>query len=78
MKSGYRLESMQSSGMRQVGTSLTVYPAASLVNAARGRAEKVLVALEVRKVPFGFRFVRGQATGVVPHLIRQWLEGAAA
>ncbi len=61
-----------------VGTSLTVYPAASLVNAARGRAEKVLVALEVRKVPFGFRFVRGQATGVVPHLVRQWLEGAAA
>jgi NAD-dependent deacetylase len=60
-----------------VGTSLTVFPAASLVNAARGRAEKVLVALEIEKRPFGFKFLRGHATEVVPALARRWLNQAS-
>jgi NAD-dependent deacetylase len=61
-----------------VGTSLTVYPAASLVKAARGRAEKVLVSLDMDKVPYGFRFVRKNASEVVPLLVQEWLGSASA
>ncbi len=59
-----------------VGTSLSVFPAASLVKVARGRAEKVLVAFEVDRVPFGFRFFKGKATEVVPGLADKWLREA--
>jgi NAD-dependent deacetylase len=61
-----------------VGTSLTVHPAASLVKAARGRAEKVLVSLEMDKIPYGFTYLRGAATTVVPGLIQKWLAGVGA
>lgn len=57
-----------------VGTSLTVFPAASLVKKARWHAEKVLCSLEVDKVPGGFRLLRGAATKVIPGLTRHWLE----
>jgi NAD-dependent deacetylase len=56
-----------------VGTSLTVYPAASLVEAARERAEKVLNALEMDDIPYGFEFHAGPATGVIPRVVGQWL-----
>ena len=56
-----------------VGTSLSVYPAASLVKAARGRAQKVIVGLEVEHLPYGFSFLRGKATEVIPSLVAQWL-----
>ena len=56
-----------------VGTSLTVFPAASLVRAARGRAEKILVALAMDKLPYGFRFMRGKASSIVPFLCQGWL-----
>jgi NAD-dependent deacetylase len=59
-----------------VGTSLTVYPAASLVNAARDKAEKVLVSLDVDQPPHGYKFLRGKATDVLPGLVRQWLNEA--
>lgn len=59
-----------------VGTSLSVFPAASLATHARGRAEKVLVSLEVDKVPYGFSFMRGNATGLVPGLAARWLRQA--
>jgi NAD-dependent deacetylase len=36
-----------------VGTSLTVYPAASLLKKARFHAEKILVSLEIDRKPFG-------------------------
>ena len=55
-----------------VGTSLSVFPAASLVTHARGRAEKVVVALDVDKIPFGFTFLRGKATEVIPGLATRW------
>jgi NAD-dependent deacetylase len=61
-----------------VGTSLSVHPAASLVKAARGRAEKVLVSLEMDKIPYGFTYLRGAATTVVPALTQKWLTGAGA
>lgn len=60
-----------------VGTSLSVFPAASLVNVARNRAEKVLISLEMDKVPYGFNFVRSNAATAVPKLVERWLaEGA--
>ena len=56
-----------------VGTSLSVYPAAGLVDAAQRDAEKVLNSLEMDHVPRGFRFVQGRATEVIPPLIARWL-----
>ncbi len=56
-----------------VGTSLSVYPAASLVKVARGRAEKVLNCLDMGKVPYGFDFLRGNATTVIPNVVEKWL-----
>jgi NAD-dependent deacetylase len=56
-----------------VGTSLSVYPAASLVDAARDDADKVLNSLEMEEVPRGFVFHRGPATRVVPRIIEEWL-----
>lgn len=59
-----------------VGTSLSVFPAASLVKAARGRAKKVLVSLEVAKPPYGFTVMRGRAAEILPTLVEKWLEEA--
>lgn len=59
-----------------VGTSLSVFPAASLVKAARGRADKVVVSREIDKVPYGFSFVRGKASEIVPALAARWLDQA--
>ena len=58
-----------------VGTSLTVWPAAGLVKKAPFSAEKYLIAPEVQEIPYGFRFLRGQAATVVPHVVNCWLEG---
>lgn len=57
-----------------VGTSLTVYPAAGLVDAARHDAEKVLNSLDMDEVPAGYCFAQGPATQRVPPLVAQWLE----
>lgn len=57
-----------------VGTSLTVFPVASLVKKARWHAEKVLCALDVERRPGGYALMRGAATKVVPGLVRHWLE----
>lgn len=58
-----------------VGTSLTVYPAAGLVKKARFSAEKYLISPEAQKIPYGFRFLRGQAATVVPHVVTCWIAG---
>ena len=55
-----------------VGTSLSVYPAASLVEFARADAEKVLNSLEMDELPAGFRFMPGRATEVVPAITASW------
>jgi NAD-dependent deacetylase len=55
-----------------VGTSLSVYPAASLVEYARQDAEKVLNSLEMETVPAGFEFRPGRATVLVPDIIASW------
>jgi NAD-dependent deacetylase len=56
-----------------VGTSLTVYPAAGLVDVARGDAERILNSLEIDEVPAGFEFHAGRATQVVPAITARWL-----
>jgi len=56
-----------------VGTSLSVYPAASLVDAARDDADKVLNSLEMDEIPDGFVFHAGPATSVLPRIIEDWL-----
>jgi len=56
-----------------VGTSLSVYPAAGLVHAARADALKVLNSLEMESVPHGFEFRVGRATDVIPQLVTEWL-----
>jgi NAD-dependent deacetylase len=56
-----------------VGTSLTVHPAAGLVEFARRDAEKVLSSLEMDEVPAGFRFLPGPASVMVPRITSTWL-----
>jgi NAD-dependent deacetylase len=56
-----------------VGTSLSVYPAAGLVDLARAAAEKIVIALDLEQVPPGFEFVRERATQAVPAAVRRWL-----
>ncbi len=60
-----------------VGTSLSVYPAAGLVEFACAGAEKVLNALEMEAVPADYRFLPGPATRVLPPLVAAWLEERA-
>jgi NAD-dependent deacetylase len=55
-----------------VGTSLSVYPAAGLVEFARPDADKVLNALEMDEVPAGFEFLPGPATSVIPKITARW------
>lgn len=70
-----RVELKEANKVLVVGTSLTVYPAASLLKKARHRAEKVIVALEIEKKPYGYDFIRGKATELVPHIVDTWLLG---
>lgn len=57
-----------------VGTSLTVYPAASLTEYARADAEKVLCSPEIEALPRGYEWLRGTAVTTIPGLVRRWLE----
>jgi NAD-dependent deacetylase len=57
-----------------IGTSLSVYPAASLVDETKPGAEKVLVSLDVANQPQGFRWIKDKATVGVPLVVNEWLE----
>jgi NAD-dependent deacetylase len=57
-----------------IGTSLTVYPAASLLNKARFHAEKILVNLAIDKKPFGYNCWRERATIAIPSIVSRWLQ----
>ncbi|MGN7439872.1 SIR2 family NAD-dependent protein deacylase [Pseudomonas lactis] len=61
-----------------VGTSLTTQPAAGLITKARHTAEKVLIALEISRKPYGYAFMRGKATSLVPYVVGCWLNGQKA
>jgi NAD-dependent deacetylase len=60
-----------------VGTSLTVYPAASLTGFARADAEKVLCAPEIDDLPHGYEWLRGTAATMLPVLVRRWRAAAS-
>jgi len=61
-----------------IGTSLAVFPAASIIKKARYHAEKILVTMELDKKPFGYMFIRARATAIVPWIVGKWLQGQVA
>ncbi len=68
-----RMHFKDASYVLAVGSSLVVEPAASLLKQARYQAEKVLVSLDVERVPYGYNFLRGKASGLVPVICNEWL-----
>ncbi len=61
-----------------IGSSLSVEPAASLLKKARFHAEKIIVSLDIDKKPFGFYWLRAEATKAVPHIVEAWSENKSA
>lgn len=59
-----------------VGTSLTVYPAASLVDYVKDDAECVLVSLDIDSVPSNFTVHNVAAGDALPKVAAEWLERA--
>lgn len=57
-----------------IGSSLTVFPAAGLLKHARYNAEKIIVSMDVEKVPFGYKFLRGKAGSLVPVICENWIK----
>lgn len=58
-----------------IGTSLSVQPAASLLKRASYHAQKTIIGMDlnVKKKPYGYKFMRGKASSLVPSLVRQLL-----
>lgn len=56
-----------------IGTSLSVFPAAYLLQSARVDAEKVLVGPAMESVPRGYQYIADTAVGAVPPLVERWL-----
>jgi len=61
-----------------VGTSLSVYPVAGLLDMAPRRAEKIIVSLDLERVPPGYDWLRGPAAQLVPELVERWRAGRPA
>lgn len=61
-----------------VGSSLSVFPASSLLTKTRHRAEKIIVGLELDKRPYGYQFIKAKAGSMVPYIATCWLEGRRA
>lgn len=57
-----------------VGTSLTVYPAALLVDYVADHADCVLVSLEIDSVPSNFTVHQKPAGEAVPVIVAEWME----
>lgn len=57
-----------------VGTSLSVYPAASLLGYANSESEKVLVTKAAENPPAEFSWLKGNAGEEVPKLVEGWLQ----
>ncbi|WP_086934651.1 Sir2 family NAD-dependent protein deacetylase [Agarilytica rhodophyticola] len=58
-----------------VGTSLVVEPAAGLLKKARYKAQKIIVTLDIDKIPYGYKLLRGRASSLVPAVCEQWRRG---
>jgi NAD-dependent deacetylase len=59
-----------------VGTSLSVFPAARLLEFAAPHAEKIVIAKDAMPVPQDFAFLQARATDAVPRLTERWLAEA--
>ncbi len=57
-----------------VGTSLSVYPAASLLTKANPSAEKLIVSPDLESEPVAFHWIKGTAVEHVPQIVNRWLE----
>ena len=55
-----------------VGTSLTVYPAAGLLDFAPQRSEKILITQQVEFPPDNFDWLQGNAAELVPRVVAGW------
>lgn len=58
-----------------IGTSLSVEPAAELVNKGRHHAEKVIVTKDIARKPRGYELLKGNAASLVPYVANCWLKG---
>lgn len=56
-----------------VGTSLAVYPAASLIEYAKPGIPIVVISPELEAVPQGILWFKEKATAKLPDLVRRWL-----
>lgn len=56
-----------------VGTSLTVFPAAGLIEFASERAQKFFIDADPSGTPRGFQVIRGSADVILPDLVATWL-----
>ncbi len=57
-----------------VGTSLSVYPAAGLLDVAPAGAEKVIISPDLQENPQDYQWFRETAVARVPQLVANWLE----
>lgn len=57
-----------------VGTSLAVYPAASLLEYVKPGAPVIVIAPELEAVPEGINWFKDKATVKLPELVRKWLD----
>lgn len=55
-----------------VGSSLVVEPAASLLKKSRFQAKKIIVTMDIDKIPRGFQLLRGKASNLVPSVCKEW------
>ena len=55
-----------------IGTSLSVYPAAWLLDFSNNHAKKIIVSMDLAQEPDEFKWFRGKATEVVPTIIKGW------
>ncbi len=60
-----------------IGTSLSVFPAAYLLQSARADAQKVLVSPQMESVPWGYEYIEKTAVAAVPGLVDEWLVEAS-
>lgn len=56
-----------------IGSSLSVKPICNIFKAARGRAEKYIIAPDMGKPPFGFKPIYAKAEEYVPILCNRWM-----
>jgi NAD-dependent deacetylase len=61
-----------------VGTSLSVFPVAGLLDFAHPKAEKAIVSLELENLPEDFKFIQAKASQSLPKLVEQWINQKSA